>query len=65
MLLRMTYPEVSARDYWSLLSPRLKEEFDQLLPQVRGLRFVHVAMLQPPAGDPKGWSGAWRSRPNG
>lgn len=42
MLLRMTYPEVSASDYWALLSPQLREDFEHLVHQARNLRFVHV-----------------------
>ena len=42
MLLRMTYPEVSASHYWELLSPQLREDLERLVGQVRNLRFVHV-----------------------
>ena len=42
MLLRMTYPEVSASDYWALLSPQLREDFEHLVHQVKNLRFVHI-----------------------
>ena len=42
MLLRMTYPEVAASDYWNLLSSQLREDFEHLVHQVKNLRFVHV-----------------------
>ena len=42
MLLRMTYPDVTASDYWPLLTPQLVDELTDLAQQVKGLRFVHV-----------------------
>ncbi len=42
MLLRLTYPEVTAADYWPLLTPQLVDELTGLAHQVKGLRFVHV-----------------------
>ena len=42
MLLRMTYPDVTAADYWPLLSPQLVEELTDLAHRVKGMRFVHV-----------------------
>jgi trehalose synthase len=38
----MTYPDVTAADYWPLLSPQLVEELTDLAHRVKGMRFVHV-----------------------
>ena len=42
MLLRVTYPDVAAADYFPLLSTQLADELKSLAHEVKDLRFVHL-----------------------